>query len=112
MQLRHTVLRGCLAAAAVAVIVGTADRPLAEEVPSIRIGGTGNYGPVLPVIAAEDLGLFENVGVDAEFTNFSGGSASLEGLAAGEVDIINYFPPGLDLARQRGVGARIVSDGR
>src|SRR3546814_14797075 len=89
MQLRHSVLHGCLAAAAVAMIVGTADRPLADEVPSIRIGGTGNYGPVLPVIAAQELGLFEKAGVDAEFTNFSGGSASMEGLAAGAVDLID-----------------------
>src|SRR3546814_313231 len=93
------------------MIGGTADRPLADEFPSIRIGGTGNYGPVLPVIAAQELGLFEKAGVDAEFTNFSGGSASMEGLAAGEVDLINYFPPGLALARQRGVEARIVSAG-
>src|SRR3546814_15306235 len=35
----------------------------------------------------------------------------MEGVGAGEVDLINYFPPGLALARQRGVEARIVSAG-
>src|SRR3546814_10717788 len=35
----------------------------------------------------------------------------MEGVGAGEVDLSNYFPPGLALARQRGVEARIVSSG-
>lgn len=75
---------------------------------TIRIGGTANYGPVLPVMAAERLGLFQKAGVKMEFTNFAGGAQSMEGLAAGEADLINYFPPGLALARARGVKATIV----
>lgn len=81
----------------------------ADEV--VRIGGVGNYGPVLPVIAAQELKLFEKAGVTVEFTNFRGGSASMEGLAAGEVDLINFFPPGHALAQRRGVKATIVSAG-
>lgn len=77
----------------------------------IRIGGVGNYGPVIPVIAAQELGLFEKAGVTVEFTNYAGGAASMEGLAAGEADLINYFPPGLALARRGGVNALIVSAG-
>ncbi len=96
-----------------AVVLGLAAGPerasAAETV--IRVGGTPNYGPVLPVIAAQKLGLFDKIGVKVEFTGFSGGSASMEGLAAGEVDVVNYFPPGLALARNRGVKATIVSAG-
>lgn len=78
---------------------------------AVRIGGTGNYGPVLPVAAAQELKLFDKVGVKVVFTNFAGGSASMEGLAAGEVDLINFFPPGLALAKRSGVKATIVSAG-
>jgi NitT/TauT family transport system substrate-binding protein len=55
--------------------------------------------------------LFEKAGVEVAFTNFAGGSASMEGLAAGEADLINYFPPGLALAKRGGVEARIVTAG-
>jgi NitT/TauT family transport system substrate-binding protein len=81
----------------------------ADEV--IRIGGVANYGPVIPVIAAQELKLFDKAGVEVQFTNFNGGSASMEGLAAGEVDLINFFPPGHALASRRGVKATIVSAG-
>lgn len=74
----------------------------------VRIGGTTNYGPVLPVIAAQELKLFDKVGVKVAFTPFSGGSAGMEALAAGEVDVINFFPPGLALAQRQGVKATIV----
>lgn len=77
----------------------------------IRVGGTPNYGPVLPVMAAEKLGLFNKAGIVVEFTAYQGGGASMEALAAGEADIINYFPPGVALAKNRGVKATVVSAG-
>ncbi len=77
----------------------------------VRLGGVTNYGPVLPAFAAEQLGLFKKLGVKVEITGYSGGAAAMEGMAAGAVDVINYFPPGLALARQRGVKATIVSAG-
>jgi NitT/TauT family transport system substrate-binding protein len=98
-----------LTCAAALVTAAFATPASAQDV--VRIGGTGNYGPVLPVAAAEELKLFEKVGVKVAFTNFAGGSASMEGLAAGEVDLINFFPPGLALANRRGVKASIVSAG-
>lgn len=77
----------------------------------VRVGGTPNYGPVLPIMAAQKLGLFDKAGVSVEFTGYQGGGASMEAMAAGEADIINYFPPGIALAMNRGVKARIVSAG-
>ncbi len=77
----------------------------------VRIGGVANYGPVLPVKVGLELNLFKKAGVDVEFTNFNGGSASMEGMAADEVDLINYFPPGVALAKRRGVEATVVSTG-
>lgn len=97
-----------LVGAAVLVLAAGMGPALAQEV---KVGGVGNYGPVLPIIVAEKLGLFQKLQVKASFTNFSGGAASMEGLAAGEVDVINFFPPGVALARNRGVKATIVSAG-
>lgn len=77
----------------------------------VRVGGVGNYGPVLPIIAAEKLGLFKKLGVKMEFTNYRGGAAAMEGMAAGEADVINFFPPGLALATKKGVKATIVAAG-
>lgn len=96
----------CASAVVAAAVAGPAS---AQDV--VRIGGTGNYGPVLPVAAAEELKLFDKAGVKVAFTNFAGGSASMEGLAANEVDLINFFPPGLALAKRGGVKATVVSAG-
>ena len=71
----------------------------AQAADVVRIGGTSNYGPVLPVVAAQELKLFDKVGVNAKFTGFPGGSAEMEALAANEVDIINYFRRVLRCAR-------------
>lgn len=103
-------LRKIVLAASVTVLASAGlGSAKADEV--VRIGGVGNYGPVMPVLAAQELKLFEKAGVNVDFTNFKGGSASMEGLAAGEVDLINFFPPGHALAQRRGVKATIVSAG-
>jgi len=83
----------------------------AEAQTVLRVGGTPNYGPVLPVQAAQKLGLFDKAGVKVEFTGYQGGAAGMEALAAGEADLVNYFPPGIALAKARGVKATIVAAG-
>ncbi|MFG1271522.1 ABC transporter substrate-binding protein [Xanthobacter flavus] len=98
-----------LSAAGIALLAFAS--PASAQNPKLRVGGTPNYGPVLPIMAAEKLGLFKKAGVDVEFSGYQGGSASMEALAAGEADIVNFIPPGLALARARGVKARIISAG-
>ena len=111
-KLREDIVKGFRKILALALaIFATAGFGVAHADGVVRIGGVANYGPVLPVIAAQELKLFEKAGVKVEFTNFNGGSASMEGLAAGEVDLINFFPPGHALAKRRGVKATIVSAG-
>ncbi len=102
-------IRRILALAMAVIATAGFSQAYAEGV--VRIGGVANYGPVMPVVAAQELKLFDKAGVKVEFTNFNGGSASMEGLAAGEVDLINFFPPGHALAKRRGVEATIVSAG-
>lgn len=100
-----TRIRWGFASAALAAALSTA----ASAQDAIRIGGVANYGPVVPVIVGDALGLFKKAGVDMKFTNFAGGAAAMEGLAAGEVDLVNFFPPGVALAKARGVKGTIVS---
>ena len=105
MQSSH--IRSAFIIAATALALNTS----AVSADTIRIGGTGNYGPVLPVAAAQELKLFDKLGVTVIFTTFASGAASMEGLAAKEVDLINYFPPGLALAKRSGVKATVVGAG-
>ena len=100
-----TRIRVGVASAALAAALTTSVS--AQDV--IRIGGVANYGPVIPVLVGEAIGTFKKAGVDMKFTGFAGGSAAMEGLAAGEVDLVNFFPPGVALAKARGVKGTIVS---
>ncbi|MGG5890567.1 ABC transporter substrate-binding protein [Falsiroseomonas sp. HC035] len=111
MSTSRLTRRGVMAAGAATLGGFALSRPALAQARPMRIGGTPNYGPVLPVIAAERLGLFAKAGVAVEFTGYAGGSASMEGMAAGEADLINFFPPGAALARARGVRSTIVSAG-
>ncbi|MBO1073330.1 ABC transporter substrate-binding protein [Roseomonas marmotae] len=104
--------RSALVAAGAGLFASAAlKRPALAQTTLLRVGGTPNYGPVLPVHAANKLGLFEKLGLKVEFTGFAGGSAAMEAVAAGEADMINYFPPGVALAKQRGVAATIIGAG-
>lgn len=103
--------RAVLAAGAAAIGAAALPMPAIAQGRPVRIGGTPNYGPVLPVNAGMRLGAFQKAGVRVDFTGYAGGSASMEALAAGEADLINFFPPGAALARQRGVRSVIVSAG-
>lgn len=78
---------------------------------TVRIGGTQAYVPTLPAFYGAEAGIFEEHGVEAEVMNFEGGGASMEALAAGEVDLINYLPAGLAQAVQGEVEAKVVAAG-
>lgn len=105
---RRSFIQGCAAALIATCVAGPA---FSQGLVKLRVGGTPNYGPIVPVHAAEKLGLFEKLGLDVEFTGYQGGAAAMEALAAREVDIVCFFPPGLALAKSRGVEAVIVGAG-
>ena len=82
-----------------------------KENTTVRISGTKGYVPTLSAFYGDEAGIFEKHGVDAEVLDIEGGGASMEALAAGEVDLINYFPGGLAQAAASGVEAYIVAAG-
>lgn len=82
---------------------------IAEEPQTVRIGiavpGAAVYANV---DAAEKLGLYEKNGIKAEITAYRGGSAAQQAMAAGEADMISFFPAGVALAVKKGIEAKIV----
>jgi len=78
---------------------------------TVRIGGTQAYVPTISAFLADKEGWFKKNGVSAQVTNFAGGGASLQALAAGEVDLINYLPAGVATAYTKGVKTVIVAAG-
>jgi NitT/TauT family transport system substrate-binding protein len=100
----HLALRTFLAVA----LAGFAIPLLAQQ--KVVIGlPVSNYGPVVPVYAAQELGLYAKNGVTVEITAFRGGGAMQEALAAGAVDLIENSPVGAAVAIKRGVKQKIVA---
>jgi len=107
-RFRH-IVRCAITATAIALIATSA--PLfAQE--KVKIGlAVPNYGPLAAVYLAEELGYYKQFGVQAEITAYRGGAAANQALAAGEADLIDFFPPGVALAVKKGVKEKIVSPG-
>jgi ABC-type nitrate/sulfonate/bicarbonate transport system substrate-binding protein len=75
----------------------------------IRIGlPVPNYAPYVPLLAAQDLGIYSKNGTAAEFTTYRGGPAAQEGLAAGSADMIIAAPAQAAIAIEKGVKQKIV----
>ncbi len=81
----------------------------ATEIP-IKVGligvGSANYSYVY---GAVDRGFFAKNGLKPDITDHNSGSAAQEALAAGEADIIHYFPPGIATAVSKGVKQKIIA---
>jgi len=99
-----------LAAAVLAAAVFAATPSLAQE--KVKIGlAVPNYGPLAAVYVAQELGYYKEAGVQVEITAYRGGAAANQALAAGEADLIDFFPPGVALAVKKGVKEKIVGAG-
>lgn len=92
---------------ALALIGATVAAADAQQKVTIGLPVT-NYGPLVPVYAARDLGFFAKNDVAVEITAFRGSSAAQEALAAGAVDIIDTSPVGAARAIKKGIKEKIV----
>lgn len=80
------------------------------ELKKVRVGFSGvGSTQSAPSFLAKEKGFYAKYGVDAELTEFQSGAATQEALAGGQADIINYFPPGIAAAVQKGVKEKIVA---
>jgi NitT/TauT family transport system substrate-binding protein len=103
------IIRCAVAATAIA-LMATSTPLFAQE--KVKIGlAVPNYGPLAAVYVAEELGYYKQFGVQAEITAYRGGAAAQQALAAGEADLIDFFPPGVALAVKKGVKQKVVAAG-
>lgn len=102
-----TMLRTILAAALVAGAT-----PAAAETVKIAIGGASCIY-YMPVVLAEQLGLYEKHGVDVELVDFKGGSAALKAVVGGSADVVSgYYEHTITLAAKRQELSSFVLMGR
>jgi NitT/TauT family transport system substrate-binding protein len=84
--------------------------PKAGELKKVRVGFSGvGSTQSAPSFLAKEKGWYAKHGVDAELTEYQSGSATQEALAGGNADIINYFPPGIAAAVQKGIKEKIIA---
>lgn len=100
-------MRGLTALFLIALVHGAA---FAET--KVQIGlAVANWAPYAAVYLADERGYYKDAGVSVEITTYRGGGAAQQALAAGEADIINFTPPGVALAVNKGVKEKIVGPG-
>src|SRR5262245_66180641 len=78
-----------IAAAAIALVAGSAASAQAPEKKDIKLGVGG--APALyylPLALTEKLGHFREQGLDVEVSDFKGGSQSLTALVGGSADVV------------------------
>jgi NitT/TauT family transport system substrate-binding protein len=75
----------------------------------VRVAGLVNDPNVLlPLRGADQLGYFKKAGVSVTMSGYNGGSAAMEGLAAGAADVAVFIPGGMSLAVANGVKAKMI----
>ncbi len=81
-----------LCAALAVWLLSWAAAPAKEALPHVRIavGGTGCLC-YLPTVLAQQLGAYEQAGVEVELINFKGGSTALTAVLGGSADVVSGF---------------------
>jgi NitT/TauT family transport system substrate-binding protein len=87
----------------------SANFPATAQQNKIQIGlPVPNYGPYVPIFAAQDLGFYKKNGVEVDITTYRGGPAAQEALAIGSADMIVSAPAAAALAIKKGIEEKIV----
>lgn len=87
--------------------VGSAPPSTALESPSIKVGVIQIAG-VTPIYAAQELGYFEEEGLEVSLETSSGGAASLPLLSQGDLQITNAPPVSVIVGRAQGFDFTIL----
>lgn len=109
LDIRHFVIKLLPAVAAVASFTVSSVAHSAEQ---IRIAlPTQGYWSTVVATAAQEKGLFEKHGVEAEITVFRSGADGFQALAAGAADLTLNSPTIVAQGQKKGVNAKIVGVG-
>lgn len=96
-----------LALSCLALLCGIRTASAAND--SVRIGVAAIYPSYAIYYAAKELGFYKDQNLDVDITQFRGGPAAQEALAAGAIDICSILPTAVSLAIQKGVKEKIVA---
>jgi len=81
----------------------------AQVADSVRVGLAAIYPAYAIPYAASELGFYKEKNLDVEITQFRGGPATQEALAAGAIDISTIAPGAAGLAIAKGVQEKIIA---
>lgn len=96
---------------AAAFVAGATPAAAADTV-QIAVGGMSCIC-YLPVVLADQLGLYEKYGVDVELVDFKGGSAALKAVVGGSADVVSgYYEHTIPLAAKHQIMTSFVLMGR
>lgn len=95
-----------LAAASLALLVPSGARAADD---AVRVGVAAISPTYALYYATKELGFYKDVNLDVSITQFRGGPAAQEALAAGAIDVCAVVPLEVSLAVQKGVKERIVA---
>jgi NitT/TauT family transport system substrate-binding protein len=84
-----------------------AEEPL--EVIRFNMANAAPTPAMLPFFIADELGFYQEEGLEVEFVNLGSGAAFMSALAAGEVDAINSSLGAMAAAKEGGFDLRIVN---
>lgn len=79
----------------------------AQETVSIALA-VPNQAFYTAVFVARDRGYYKDAGIDAQITEYNGGTAMQEAISAGAADLATYHPGGVGLAVSKGAKEKIV----
>lgn len=96
-----------LAAACFAMLGGVTGVSAATD--DVRIGVAAIYPSYSIYYAGNELGFYKDANLNVQITQFRGGPASQEALAAGAIDLCSILPTAASLAIQKGVKEKIVA---
>jgi ABC-type nitrate/sulfonate/bicarbonate transport system substrate-binding protein len=95
--------------AAIAIALGTlaVSAPIASAATTLTVGkADANASPIVPINVGDKLGIFTKHGLDLKIVDFSGGSKTIQAMAAGSIDIAISAGPEMALVAK---GAPILA---
>ncbi len=103
-----TARRGLSGLAALAISLAAAAAP-AQELTPFKIGIGAPIVPSLPIYLADEAGLYEKHGLDAEVIDVDGGTRALQILLAGEIDFAQAGMSSTVQANREGADLRVIT---
>ena len=94
--------------AGASMVAAASSTALAQQTPTAVRVASSAVTDAVPLLYAQNNGLFRNAGLDVTFTKTAGGSVVVTALTGGAVDIGKVSSVSIILAHVRGIGMQIV----